>query len=133
MARSALTGTRVRERRLLISLKQADLARMAGISPAYLNLIEHNRRRVGAELLTRLADALGVEETALAEGAESALFDGLREAAAGRGAGDAEPELARIEEFVSRFPGWAALVACAARKDRGARTRGRGAARTHGA
>ena len=111
MARSALTGTRVRERRLLISLKQADLARMAGISPAYLNLIEHNRRRVGAELLTRLADALGVEETALAEGAESALFDGLREAAAGRGAGDAEPELARIEEFVSRFPGWAALVA----------------------
>lgn len=111
MVRSALTGTRVRERRLLIGLKQADLARMADISPAYLNLIEHNRRRVGADLLTRLAAALGVEEAALAEGAESALFDGLREAAAGGSAGDGEPELARIEEFVSRFPGWAALVA----------------------
>ncbi|MGB3314434.1 MAG: short-chain fatty acyl-CoA regulator family protein [Albidovulum sp.] len=111
MARSALTGTRVRERRLLIGLKQADLARMAGISPAYLNLIEHNRRRVGADLLTRLADALGVEEAALAEGAESTLFDGLREAAAGRAVGDVEPEAARVEEFVGRFPGWAALVA----------------------
>ena len=49
MARTALTGTRVRERRLRIGMKQADLARAAGISPAYLNLIEHNRRRVGAE------------------------------------------------------------------------------------
>ena len=47
MPRTALTGTRVRERRLLLGLKQADLARTAGISPAYLNLIEHNRRRVG--------------------------------------------------------------------------------------
>ena len=111
MARSALTGTRVRERRLLIGLKQADLARMAEISPAYLNLIEHNRRRVGEELLARLAKALGVEAAALAEGAESALFEGLREAAAAGAAGDAEPEVARIEELVGRFPGWAGLIA----------------------
>ncbi|MCU9846970.1 short-chain fatty acyl-CoA regulator family protein [Defluviimonas sp. WL0024] len=111
MARSALTGTRVRERRLLIGMKQADLARAVGISPAYLNLIEHNRRRVGAELLAGLADALGVEEAALAEGAESALFEGLREAAAGMAGGEATPEVARIEEFVGRFPGWAALLA----------------------
>ncbi|MDI3335102.1 short-chain fatty acyl-CoA regulator family protein [Defluviimonas aestuarii] len=111
MARSALTGTRVRERRLLIGMKQADLARAVGISPAYLNLIEHNRRRVGAELLNRLADALGVEETALAEGAESALFDGLREAAAAVTSQDGAAEIGRVEEFVSRFPGWASLVA----------------------
>ena len=39
MARSALTGTRVRERRLRIGLKQADLARAVGVSPSYLNLI----------------------------------------------------------------------------------------------
>ncbi len=111
MPRSALTGTRVRERRLRIGMKQADLARTAGISPAYLNLIEHNRRRVGKALLTALAGVLGVDETALAEGAESALFEGLREAAAGADGAEMPPEIARIEEFIGRFPGWAALVA----------------------
>ena len=109
--RSALTGTRVRERRLLIGMKQADLARSSGISPAYLNLIEHNRRRVGAELLERLADELGVEGAALAEGAESALVEGLREAASGNATAETPPEIARIEEFVGRFPGWAGLLA----------------------
>lgn len=116
MVRSALTGTRVRERRLRLGLKQADLARATGVSPAYLNLIEHNRRRVGPELLAGLARALGVAETALAEGADSALFEGLREAAAGAGGAApaglaALPEADRIEEFVGRFPGWAALLA----------------------
>lgn len=111
MARTALTGTRVRERRLRIGMKQADLARAAGISPAYLNLIEHNRRRVGAELLTALAAALGVGEATLAEGAESALMEGLREAAAGAAGAETEPELTRIEEFIGRFPGWAELLA----------------------
>ena len=110
MARSALTGTRVRERRLRIGLKQADLARAVGVSPSYLNLIEHTRRRVGGELLAALARALGVGEAALAEGAESVLFEGLREAAAGAAA-EAAPETDRIEEFVGRFPGWAVLLA----------------------
>ena len=111
MARSALTGTRVRERRLLIGMKQADLARAVAISPAYLNLIEHNRRRVGPELLEKLAAVLGVAEPALAEGAETAIFESLREAAAGASSHDHEPEVARIEEFLGRFPGWAALLA----------------------
>lgn len=111
MPRSALTGTRIRERRLALGLKQADLARTAGVSPAYLNLIEHNRRRVGEALTATLAAALGVEPAALAEGAESALFEGLREAAAGASASETPPETDRIEEFVGRFPGWAGLLA----------------------
>lgn len=60
MPRSALTGTRIRERRSLEGLKQADLARDVGISPSYLNLIEHNRRRIGGKLLVDLARALGL-------------------------------------------------------------------------
>lgn len=111
MPRSALTGTRIRERRTALRMKQADLARDVGISPAYLNLIEHNRRRVGDTLLEQLAQVLGVDPVALAEGAEGVLFDGLREAAAAAAMGEAEPELERIEEFVGRFPGWAALLA----------------------
>ncbi|MBC7146543.1 MAG: DUF2083 domain-containing protein [Thioclava marina] len=115
MARSALTGTRIRERRTALGLKQADLARAAGISAAYLNLIEHNRRRVGDALMERIAQAMGVDPVALSEGAEGALFDGLREAAAAAesegGALYQAPDLDRIEEFVGRFPAWAALLA----------------------
>ncbi|SFI91879.1 hypothetical protein SAMN04487991_1242 [Celeribacter neptunius] len=123
MPRSALTGTRIRERRLLEGLKQADLARTVGISPAYLNLIEHNRRRIGGKLLVDLARALGVEPVGLTEGAEVPLMEGLQDAAsntpkshAGRGKSAPEPETGQIEEFAGRFPGWAALVV--AQRDR---------------
>ncbi|KFE35828.1 helix-turn-helix transcriptional regulator [Thioclava atlantica] len=115
MARPALTGTRIRERRTALGVKQADLARAAGISAAYLNLIEHNRRRVSDALIERIAQAMGVDPVALSEGAEGALFDGLREAAAAaevEGAAQFQaPDLDRIEEFVGRFPAWAALLA----------------------
>ncbi|MCE8472006.1 helix-turn-helix domain-containing protein, partial [Rhodovulum sulfidophilum] len=86
-----------------------DLARMAGISPSYLNLIEHNRRRIGGKLLVEIARNLDVEASALTEGAAAALIETLREAAADHDA--AEAELPRLEEFAGRFPGWAALIA----------------------
>jgi transcriptional regulator with XRE-family HTH domain len=106
---SALTGTRLRERRQAVGLKQAELAALAGISASYLNLIEHNRRRVAGDVLVRLADALGLDVTAIAEGRQAALLEDLRAAAAGaEGAG---AELDRLEDFVGRFPGWAALLA----------------------
>lgn len=109
MGISALTGSRLRERRLAAGLRQADLAALAGISGSYLNLIEHNRRRIAPGLLDRLAAALGVEARALQEGAGGALVDDLRAAAAG--IPQAGAELDRIEDFAGRFPGWAALVA----------------------
>ena len=89
-------------------MRQADLARAAGISASYLNLIEHNRRRIGGRVLNDLARALGVDPTQLSEGAETALIQDLRGAAATRPA--AEAEVDRAEEFAGRFPGWAGLV-----------------------
>ena len=115
MARLALIGTRVRDRRLLLGIKQSDLARDVGISPAYLNLIEHNRRRIGPDLGAKLAGLLEVEPAALTEGAEGALFDMLREASAGVEPGIA-PEIDLIEEFVGRYPGWAGLLAARQRQ-----------------
>ncbi|HCE70509.1 MAG TPA: transcriptional regulator, partial [Ruegeria sp.] len=97
MARDTLTGSRIRERRLMIGLRQADLAREVDISASYLNLIEHNRRRIGGKLLVDIAAALSVEPSMLTEGAEAALLATLREAAA-----DASPtgaEADRIDEF----------------------------------
>lgn len=108
MPQGLMIGTRIRERRLLRGLRQSDLARQAGVSPSYLNLIEHNRRRIAGKTLLRIAAALEVEPAVLSEGAEAALLSGLREAA-GEPRADG-PELGRTEEFAGRFPGWAGLL-----------------------
>lgn len=109
MARSALSGTRIRTLRTARRLGQADLARMAGISPSYLNLIEHNRRRASPRLIEAIAGALQIPAEALDESAGDAQIEALR-AAAARAAPGTEPETDRAEEFLGRFPGWAALL-----------------------
>ncbi len=114
MARDALTGTRIRERRVIAGLKQSVLARQIGISASYLNLIEHNRRRIGGKLLLDIASTLGVEPTVLTEGAEAALIATLRDAATQTTMTDGE--LDRAEEFAGRFPGWAETLAASHRR-----------------
>jgi transcriptional regulator with XRE-family HTH domain len=109
MPTSALAGTRLRQLRLAMGLRQADLAVRAGISASYLNLIEHNRRRIGPDVLTKLAAALGLPEAAFSEAAEGSLMDDLRAAAADTG--EVPAELDRIEDFAGRFPGWAGVLA----------------------
>ena len=108
MARSALTGTRIRERRTLLGIKQSDLARSVEISPSYLNLIEHNRRRIGGKLLSSIAGALRVDVAALTQGAEAELLDQLNQAASSQRGVSAEQD--RIDELVGRYPGWASLI-----------------------
>ena len=105
MAGSSIIGTRIRERRVQQGIRQSELATRVGISPSYLNLIEHNRRKIGGKILNRLAEVLEVEPSLLAEGAEAALIANLNEAAAGR----ATPR-AKAEEFAGRYPGWAQLL-----------------------
>ncbi len=109
MPQSGLAGSRIRERRLVAGVRQAELADRVGISASYLNLIEHNRRRIGGKLLNDIAKALGVEASLLSEGAEAALLSTLREAAAD--AQTVSPEVGRSDEFAGRFPGFAALIA----------------------
>ncbi|MFN3278455.1 MAG: short-chain fatty acyl-CoA regulator family protein [Paracoccus hibiscisoli] len=116
---NVLTGTRIRERRLAVSRRQADVARAVGISPAYLNLIEHNRRPVSPELIARLAEELEVPADELAEGREEIRIAALREAAAHPVAAGTVAELDQITEFLARFPGWAALLIAHARRGGG--------------
>lgn len=108
MPRSALTGTRIRERRTLLGYKQAELAREVEISPSYLNLIEHNRRRIAGKLLSEIARVLQVDVSALTQGAEAELLEQLSQAVGDSSGVDVETD--RLDEFVGRFPGWAALV-----------------------
>ena len=107
-----MIGSRIRERRVMNGIRQAELAKRAGISASYLNLIEHNRRRIGGKTLNRLAEVLGVAPALLSEGAEATLVAALR-AAAGRAetAARSLAEVDRAEEFAGRFPGWAQLLA----------------------
>ena len=108
MPRTALTGTRIRARRNLRGLRQAELARLVGVSPSYLNLIEHNRRKVGVDLLSALAQALGVSSDALVEDTDARLVEGARAAALRCNA--ELVELERIDEFTGRFPGWSKVL-----------------------
>lgn len=116
MARDTLTGSRIRERRSIAGLRQTDLARQTGISASYLNLIEHNRRRIGGKLLVDIARVLGVEPSMLTEGAEAALIAALREAAADAAPGAVAAEVDRADEFAGRFPGWAEALAAGHRR-----------------
>lgn len=109
MSHSGLTGSRIRERRIDMGMRQAHLAEACGISASYLNLIEHNRRRIGGKLLNAIAAALMVEPSSLSEGADAALIDALSEASAQAPNAGAEAE--RAEELAGRFPGWARLIA----------------------
>lgn len=108
MTSSALIGSRIRERRLEQGMRQADIAAAAGISPSYLNLIEHNKRRIGGKLLQALARALRVDPASLSQGVEPLILDGMR-AAAARSTRPIETD--RIEDIASRYPGWAGLIA----------------------
>lgn len=108
MAHSALTGTRIRERRTLMGLKQAELARKVAISPSYLNLIEHNRRRIAGKLLSEIARVLQVDVSALTQGAQAEMLEQLSQSVADAPGVGAETD--RMDEFVGRFPGWATVV-----------------------
>ncbi|QXT38085.1 helix-turn-helix transcriptional regulator [Gymnodinialimonas ceratoperidinii] len=104
-----LTGSRIRERRLALGVKQGALAADVGVSPSYLNLIEHNHRRIGGKLLLELARALEVDASTLTEGVDAGISELLD--AAARAMGDVPAETSRIDELVARFPGWTALIA----------------------
>ncbi len=54
-------GARVRRLRQDQRLTQVQMAERLGISPSYLNLIEHNQRGLSVQLLLRLAERFGVD------------------------------------------------------------------------
>ena len=101
-------GSRIRDRRIEMGQRQAELAKSVGISASYLNLIEHNRRRIAGKLLTDIAAQLGVAAESLSQGVDASLLGQLRDASAASGV---PAEMDKVQEFASRYPGWAALVA----------------------
>lgn len=104
-----LLGTKIRQNRQSKKISQTALAKQAGISASYLNLIEHNKRGIGGKTLLALARVLNVEPRIFTEDPDQALIGRVGQAAASM------PKLAcetdRTEEFIARFPGFARLIA----------------------
>lgn len=75
-------GLRISSKRRSLGVSQAALARRAGISASYLNLIERNKRQVGGSLLIRLAEALELDIGELSGEAEHRLIAEVEEALA---------------------------------------------------
>ncbi|MBU0724663.1 MAG: DUF2083 domain-containing protein [Alphaproteobacteria bacterium] len=103
-------GLKIRSLRMQAGLTQGTLARRAGISPSYLNLIESNRRPASTVLLDRIAAELAVDRAQLDGEAERRMADQVLEVSAELAASERLPELAPAEEFVGHHPGWAALL-----------------------
>ena len=98
----------MRDRRLDQGVRQADLAKAVGISPSYLNLIEHNKRRIAGTLLADIARTLDVTAAQLTDGADRSVLDLMLEAAAGSGIA---AETDKVAEMAARYPGWANVIA----------------------
>jgi predicted transcriptional regulator/transcriptional regulator with XRE-family HTH domain len=73
-------GKKVRALRARLNLTQAGMAERLGISPSYLNLIEHDRRPLTTELLLRLAQHFDLDLKAFAAGEDARLVADLAEA-----------------------------------------------------
>ena len=101
-------GGRIREFRKQRGHKQSELAAFVGISPTYLNLIEHDKRAVAGKLLSEFASILQVDRTQLLRGATAEVIEQLQQAARQMPLSDNTPsaELDDIELFTTRFPGW---------------------------
>jgi predicted transcriptional regulator/transcriptional regulator with XRE-family HTH domain len=81
MIRPAAHGARIRRLRREQGYTQVALAERLGISPSYLNLIEHNRRALTPPLLLKLGEQLRVDIASISDPAEGRLLAELREVA----------------------------------------------------
>lgn len=72
-------GGRIRSLRRQRGISQADLAAALSISASYLNLIEHNRRKLTVRLLFRIAGHFGLEPGELVDSDETQLVGDLME------------------------------------------------------
>lgn len=103
-------GIRISSRRKALGISQADLARRAGISPSYLNLIEANKRDVGGGLLLRLASELAIDIGELTGESEHRLIAELEEAFAGPVLAASKLGAAEARDLVARYPAAAGAI-----------------------
>jgi transcriptional regulator with XRE-family HTH domain len=115
--RKAIVGARIRERRRALRMTQVELARRIGISPSYVNLIEHNKRGIAGGLLRRAAEALNLDLNQLDGAAEHRLLEILQEIAHSPALQSMGAEAESAEQLIGRYPGWARALAALSRSE----------------
>ncbi|HEY4219828.1 MAG TPA: short-chain fatty acyl-CoA regulator family protein [Myxococcota bacterium] len=103
-------GPKVRQLRRREGLTQQQLADRLGVSPAYLNLIENNRRPLPAHLLIQLAQAFHLDLATFAAADEGQLQSDLLEVFGDPLFDGAELTAAEVRELASSQPGLARAV-----------------------
>ncbi|MGW1953342.1 short-chain fatty acyl-CoA regulator family protein [Streptomyces sp. NPDC001920] len=102
-------GARLRRLREERRMSQAELARVLGISPSYLNQMEHDSRPLTVPVLLRLTEAFGVDPTFFSERDTTRLVADLREALAGE-LSEARVSPSDLAELASRMPAVAEVL-----------------------
>ncbi|MFF2197658.1 short-chain fatty acyl-CoA regulator family protein [Streptomyces sp. NPDC058157] len=102
-------GARLRRLREERRMTQADLARVLGISPSYLNQMEHDSRPLTVPVLLRLTEAFGVDPGFFSERDTSRMIADLREALA-KEVAEARVSSSDLAELATRMPAVAAVL-----------------------
>lgn len=121
MARQPRLGGRIRRLRRDRGLAQRELARRLGISPSYLNLIEHNQRPLPAPLLLDLARVLDADLDSFSDDDEARYVAGLTEAFSDVLFADEAPGEADLQELAAVSPATCRAVLTLYRAYRAAR------------
>ncbi|MGZ8748894.1 MAG: helix-turn-helix domain-containing protein, partial [Mycobacterium sp.] len=96
-------GSRVRQLRGERGFSQAALAQTLGISPSYLNQIEHDVRPLTVAVLLRITEVFGVDATFFASEDDTRLVAELREVTLDRDVA-IDVDLAEVADMVSAHP-----------------------------
>lgn len=121
MAERLLLGAKIRSLRRREGMTQVQLAERLSVSPSYLNLIEHNRRAVTAELLIGLARAFSVDLKSFAGEDDARLAADLLEVFGDSLFEGHELQSAEVRELATLSPSVARAVLQLYQSYRGAR------------
>lgn len=97
-------GARVRALRRREKLRQAKLAEMLGISPSYLNLIEHDKRPLSAPLLLKLVKLFDLDLASFGAEEDARLSADLMEVFGDPMFDDDELSAAEVRELIGSLP-----------------------------
>ncbi len=102
--RKAMIGPRLRRLRRDNKQTQAQMAKVLGISPAYVNLLENNQRSLSVQMLLALADTYNVDWRDLIEDESSNRLADLRNALRDPLFGGETPDLQELRAAIDHAP-----------------------------